>query len=50
MGCSDAIHGWMTGRMDGTDEKLHEKRPQRPLLYVITTVVSSDGKRKKTTC
>ncbi len=27
----DAIHGWMTGRMDG---KLHKKRPQHPLLYV----------------
>jgi hypothetical protein len=28
----DAIHEWMTGRMDG---KLHEKGPRRPLLYVI---------------
>ncbi len=28
----DAIHGWMTVRMDG---KLHEKRPRRPLLYVM---------------
>jgi hypothetical protein len=28
----DAIHGWMTGRMDG---KLYEKRPGRPLLYVM---------------
>jgi hypothetical protein len=34
MGCSDAIHGWMTGRMDG---KLHEKRLRCPLLYVIGT-------------
>jgi hypothetical protein len=30
----DAIHGWMTGRMDG---KLHEKQPRRPLLYVMYT-------------
>jgi hypothetical protein len=29
----DAIHGWMTRRMDG---KFHEKRPRRPLLYVIS--------------
>jgi hypothetical protein len=32
----DAIHGWMTGQMDGwMDGKLHEKRPRHPLLYVI---------------
>jgi len=30
----DAIHGWMIGWMDGW-KKLHEKRPRRPLLYVI---------------
>ncbi len=35
----DAIHGWMTGRMDG---KLHEKRPRHPLLYVI--LVNVNGK------
>jgi len=28
----DAIHGWMTRRMD-VWKKLHEKRPQCPLLY-----------------
>jgi hypothetical protein len=37
MGCDDAIHGWMTRRMDGW-KKLHEKRPRRPLLYVIYIV------------
>jgi hypothetical protein len=34
----DAIHGWMIGRMDGQVtwwKKLHEKRPQHPLLFVI---------------
>jgi hypothetical protein len=31
MGCSDAIHGWM----DGMNGKLHEKKPQHPLLDVI---------------
>jgi hypothetical protein len=34
----DAIHGWMMGRMDGRVtwwKKLHEKRPRRPLLYVM---------------
>jgi hypothetical protein len=31
----DAIHGWMTRRMDGW-KKLHEKRPRRPLLYVMS--------------
>jgi hypothetical protein len=35
----DSIHEWMMGRMDGwmghVMKKLHEKRPQRPLLYVI---------------
>jgi hypothetical protein len=30
----DAIHGWMTRRMDGW-KKLHEKWPWRPLLYVM---------------
>jgi hypothetical protein len=35
----DAIHGWMTGRMDGW-KKLHEKRPQRPLLYVMAKLSS----------
>ncbi len=30
----DAIHGWMTRRMDGW-KKLHDKRPRRPLLYVM---------------
>jgi hypothetical protein len=34
----DAIHGWMTGRMDGW-KKLHEKGPRRPLLYVIAAPV-----------
>jgi hypothetical protein len=36
----DAIHGWMTGRMDGW-KKLHEKRPQRLSLYVIVVVAIS---------
>ncbi len=31
----DAIHGWMMGRMMGQIKKLHEKRPRRPLLYVM---------------
>jgi hypothetical protein len=31
----DAIHGWMTGRMDG---KLHKKGPRRPLIYVIYNI------------
>jgi hypothetical protein len=30
----DAIHGWVTRRMDRR-KKLHGKRPQSPLLYVI---------------
>jgi hypothetical protein len=30
----DAIHGWMTGRMDGWMKKA--SRPRRPLLYVCT--------------
>jgi hypothetical protein len=32
----DGIHGWMTGWMD---EKLHEKWPRCPLLYIIKLFV-----------
>jgi hypothetical protein len=31
----DGWTGWMTGWMDG---KLHEKRPRRPLLYVMVLI------------
>jgi len=34
----DAIHGWMTRRMDEWTrqmKRLHEKQPQCPYLYVI---------------
>jgi hypothetical protein len=42
----DALHGWMTGWMDGKlhkkwmtrwmNGKLHKKRSQRPLIYVMS--------------
>jgi hypothetical protein len=41
----DAIHGWMTGQVDGQMDwwtghmkKLHEKWPRHPLLYSIAIV------------
>jgi hypothetical protein len=41
---NDAIHGWMTGRIDGWVswwKKLHVKRPRRPLLYVMGEMIST---------
>jgi hypothetical protein len=38
----------MTGRMDGW-KKLHAKRPQRALLYVIVLLVGA-GRRKFEVC